>query len=153
MIESLTFRRADGSFVGVVNGMPYHITDTDPLWDAAQEIADELGDALPLEPPPPAPPPSIPADVSFWRFMLAAWQAGFITETQALAAVRDRTMPPAFADALANLPAADQAVATLKFAGITRMVRADPLFNLIVSAEIATNEQIDALFVAAAAIT
>ena len=31
----ITFKRTDGSFVGVVNGMPYHIIQSDPLFDAA----------------------------------------------------------------------------------------------------------------------
>lgn len=102
--------------------------------------------------PPPSPPP-VPQDVSFWQFMMAAWKLGFITEADALAAVKARVIPPAFAAALAGLPAEGQAEAQIKFAGITRMVRADPLFALVVSAGIATDQQIDAVFTLADAIT
>jgi hypothetical protein len=107
---------------------------------------------VPREPAAP-PAPFVPDDVSFWQFMLAASMAGFVTQAEALVAVRDRAMPAAFAAALSGLPAEAQAVATLKFSGITRMVRADPLFGLLVQAGIATDEQIDAVFVAAAGIT
>ncbi len=110
------------------------------------------GEALePCDPPPPPPPP--PArDVSFWQFMLAAWKLNFITHAEALAAVRSRIMPPAFADAIADLPAEAKLAAELKFAGITRMLRSDPLFGLVVEAAIATDEQIDGVFAVAAAI-
>lgn len=95
----------------------------------------------------------MPQDVSFWQFMMAAWKLGFISEADALAAVQARVIPPAFAAALTGLPAEGQAEAQIKFAGITRMVRADPLFALVVSAGIATDQQIDAVFTLADAIT
>ena len=102
--------------------------------------------------PPPAPPP-VPQEVSMAQVMMAAWKLGFVTQAEALAAVRDKVMPPAFAAALAGLPAENQAEAELKFAGITRMVRSDPLFALVVAANIATDAQIDGVFTLADAIT
>ena len=110
------------------------------------------GEALePCDPPPPPPPPPV-TDVSFWQFMMAAWKLQFITHAEALAAVQARTMPAAFALALAELPAEKKMEAELKFAGITRMLRADPMFSLVVAADIATDEQIDGVFAVAAAI-
>ncbi len=54
--------RPDGTFVGDVNGMPYHIISGEPYWDEAQEIAAELGDDLPMEQPSPLEqPPLAPA--------------------------------------------------------------------------------------------
>jgi hypothetical protein len=100
----------------------------------------------------PPPPPPI-TDVSFWQFMMAAWRLNFISHAQARAAVQSRIMPPAFADAIADLPAEAKLAAELKFAGITRMLRSDPLFGLVVEANIATDEQIDGVFAVAAAIT
>jgi hypothetical protein len=91
-------------------------------------------------------PPLVPQDVSVWQFMMAAWKMGFITQAEALAAVKDKVMPPTFAAALAGLPAENQAEAQLKFAGITRMVRSDPLFALLVGSGIVTGAQIDAVF-------
>ena len=85
--------------------------------------------------------------------MMAAWKLNFITHAEALAAVRQRIMPPAFADAIAGLPAEAKLAAEMKFAGITRMLRSDPLFGLVVEANIATDEQIDGVFAVAAAIT
>lgn len=103
--------------------------------------------------PPPAPPPPPVTDVSFWQFMMAAWKLNFITHAEALAAVRSRIMPPAFAAALVGLPEAARLEAELKFAGITRMLRSDPMFSLVVAANIATDEQIDGVFTVAATIT
>ena len=138
----------------------------DAIPEGAVEISDEIhaawladtagqrwnGEALePCDPPPPPPPPPV-TDVSFWQFMMAAWKLNFITHPQALAAVQARTMPPAFALAIAELPAEQKMEAELKFAGITRMLRSDPMFSLVVAANIATDEQIDGVFAVAAAI-
>jgi hypothetical protein len=51
-LEDLTYRRKDGTYVGVVRGMPYHIIPEDiyGLWEKAVVIADEMGDDLPFEP-------------------------------------------------------------------------------------------------------
>ncbi len=112
-----------------------------------------LWDGLSFAPPPPAAEASAPpTDVSFWQFMMAAWKLNFITHADALAAVRQRIMPPAFAQAIAELPAEAKLAAELKFAGITRMLRSDPMFALVVEANIATDEQIDGVFAVAATI-
>jgi hypothetical protein len=138
----------------------------DAIPEGAIEISDETyaawvadtarqrwdGEALEPCDPPPAPPPPPPRDVSFWQFMMAAWKLNFITHAEALAAVRQRIMPPAFAQAIADLPTEAKLAAELKFAGITRMLRSDPLFGLVVEANIATDEQIDGVFAVAAAI-
>ena len=138
----------------------------DAIPEGAVEISDEIhaawladtagqrwnGEALEAcEPPPPPPPPPV-TDVSFWQFMMAAWKLNFITHAEALAAVQARVMPPAFALALAGLPEEQKMEAALKFAGITRMLRSDPMFALVVGADIATDQQIDGVFAVAAAI-
>jgi hypothetical protein len=124
----------------------YEIVFTGQDW-AFEEIPQ------PPDAPPPPPPPPPPTDVSFWQFMMAAWKLNFITHAEALAAVRQRIMPPAFAQAISDLPAEAKLAAELKFAGITRMLRSDLLFGLVVQANIATDEQIDGVFAVAAAIT
>ena len=111
------------------------------------------GEALEPCDPPPAPPPPPVTDVSFWQFMMAARDLHFITHEEALAAVQSRIMPPAFAEAISGLPQAARQNAELKFAGIQRMLRSDPLFDLVVAANIATDEQIDGVFAVAATIT
>ena len=138
----------------------------DAIPEGAVEISEEIhaawlvdtarqrwnGEVLePCDPPPPPPPPPV-TDISFWQFMMAAWKLNFITHAEALAAVQARTMPPAFVTALAGLPEAARLEAELKFAGITRMLRSDPMFALVVGADIATDEQIDGVFAVAASI-
>ena len=144
--------------------LPAFSTPTPPPTVPEGEMAVWEGDAWVLHPvPPPAPepepdpapeppPPQPVTDVSFWQFMMAAWKLNFITHPQALAAVQARVMPPAFALAIAELPAEQKMEAELKFAGITRMLRSDPMFALVVAANIATDEQIDGVFAVAAAI-
>ncbi|CAM5183779.1 Phage tail assembly chaperone protein OS=Bosea thiooxidans OX=53254 GN=SAMN05660750_04076 PE=4 SV=1 [Bosea thiooxidans] len=44
----LQFRRPDGSFVAIVNGLPYHIIEGDPLYAEAEQA----GQDLPFEPVP-----------------------------------------------------------------------------------------------------
>lgn len=69
---SLLYRRPDGSFVASINGMPYHVIEDDPLFEAAQQAAADLGDALPLEPPPPEPEPdqvTVVYPVDLWSRM------------------------------------------------------------------------------------
>jgi hypothetical protein len=110
-------------------------------------------DKLVIAPAAPPAPPQPVTDVAFWQFMMAAWRLGFITLAEAEAAVTQRVMPAAFAAALAGLSQENQAEARIKWAGITRMVRTDPLFALIVAAGIATDEQIDGVFAVAATIT
>ena len=62
MLQSLTFRRTDGTLVGQVNGLPYHLVEGDPLWPMAQAIAADMGDELPFEPAPSPPaPPAMPS--------------------------------------------------------------------------------------------
>lgn len=138
----------------------------DAIPEGAVEISDEIhaawlvdtarqrwnGQALEACDPPPPPPPPPVTDVSFWQFMMAAWKLEFITYAQALAAVQARTMPPAFALALAGLPEEQRMEAELKFAGITRMLRSDPMFAMVVAANIATDQQIDGVFAVAGAI-
>lgn len=154
MTWTLKHRRDDGTFVIILNGYPYHVVQNDPLF-ADVAAASEGADLEPEMSPTPTPPaqPSVPQDVSMWQFMTAAWKMSFITQAEALAAVKDKVMPPAFAAALAGLPDENQAEAQLKFAGITRMVRADPLFALVVAANIATDAQIDGVFTLADSIT
>jgi hypothetical protein len=146
--------RATGFFLSYINPI---------IPDGAIEISSELHRAWladtvtqrlvngVLEPCDQPPPPPV-TDVSFWQFMMAAWKLEFITHEEALAAVRSRIMPPAFAAAIADLPTEAKLEAELKFAGITRMLRSDPLFSLVVAANVATDEQIDGVFAVAATI-
>ncbi len=59
MMWTLLHRRADGSFVVELNGSPYHVIESDPLF--AEVAAAAEGVDLPPEPPPEPPPPAEPA--------------------------------------------------------------------------------------------
>ncbi len=98
---------------------------------------------------PPAPRVVVPNEVGYWQFMAAAARFGFITPEEAQAAVQHRTMPAVITDVLAALPPEQRAEAEIKLAGITSMVRADPLFDLLVQVGPYTAEQVDAVFLAA----
>lgn len=132
-----------------VNGMDVPLDEA----DLAQREADEAAAALPFA------PPFAPRDVSFWQFMMAARRLGFVSMTEALAAVKQREMPPIFAATLDQAVAAgamtqeQREEADITFAGITRMVRNHPLIAVIVAAGAATDEQIDGTFALAATIT
>jgi hypothetical protein len=76
MLEALTVRLEDGTLVGIVNGLPYHITPSDRYWPEAAAMAIEMGDALSLKPPPPPAPPAPPAPT----------KAELMAQLQALAA-------------------------------------------------------------------
>lgn len=52
-------RRADGSFVALINGMPYHVLPDDPLFPEVEAAAE--GVTLPPEPEPPILPAPSPA--------------------------------------------------------------------------------------------
>jgi hypothetical protein len=102
--------------------------------------------------PPPAPPPPV-TDVSFWQFMLGAAALNIITLAEAEAAVDTRALPALFVAVLDQLPEPERTMARIKIKGITRVVRDDALFTLMVATGAATEAQIDAVFAAAAAIT
>jgi hypothetical protein len=58
MMPTLLHRRADGTFVIELNGYPYHVTESDPLFPEVAAAAE--GVDLPPEPVPEAPPPPPP---------------------------------------------------------------------------------------------
>ncbi len=66
----LQYRRFDGSFVAIINEMPYHITLDDERYAVAKDKADALGNALPFEPAPPMPEPVVMTKIyksDIWR--------------------------------------------------------------------------------------
>lgn len=48
MLENVFYKRTDGTYVGTVNGLPYHILQSDPLYQEAQL----MGAEAPFEPTP-----------------------------------------------------------------------------------------------------
>jgi hypothetical protein len=61
LLMDISLRRADGTFVISLNGLPYHVIDSDPLFLEAAALAAAratAGDPVPLEVPPPQPTPA-----------------------------------------------------------------------------------------------
>jgi hypothetical protein len=151
MFESLTFRRANGTFVGIVNQAPYHIVQSDPLFLDAVAMAAVMGDALPYEPAPEPPPPA-PIVLTNRQLFIALALTGFITEAEALAAARMGTVPAAIEAVFAELPSQDAFAARVTWATMREIPRNHSLITAMIGADLATGEQVDAIFTLGASI-
>jgi hypothetical protein len=109
-----------------------------------QEVA-SVADAAPVLPPEP-PVPSLTRR----QLLLALTGAGFLTPEEALAAATTGAVPAALAAVMASLPLEDQLGISITWASMAVAERSSPLWALLTAAGIATEEQIDALFVAGA---
>lgn len=149
-LESVTYRRADGSFVAVVDGWPYHVTATDPLFAAAQE----MGAEAPMEPG-----PVVLTDeellaaeraqmvLTRLQFGLQSLAAGLMTAAEAEGFLGPRTVPQVGEDALLRIEdAALRVVARMRLVGFERLERSDP-FLVPFQAEVGwTDAQVDDFF-------
>jgi hypothetical protein len=151
MFESLTFRRANGTFVGIVNQAPYHIVQSDPLFLDAVAMAAVMGDALPYEPAPEPMPPA-PIVLTNRQLFIALNLTGFITEAEALAAARMGAVPAAIDTIFAELPDQDAFAARVTWATMREVSRNHPLISTMIAASLATSEQVDAIFTLGASI-
>jgi hypothetical protein len=154
----LIWRRPDGSFVALVEGFPYHVIPSDPLWPLAVEAADALGDDLLLEPEPEQ--PTAEEALAAWRaravltriqFALQAVADGKMTAAEAEAWVGSGTIPALGETAL--LLIADTALRTaarIRFAGAVFIARNDPFLPALQAAAEWTDAQVDDFFIAGA---
>lgn len=118
----LTYRRADGSFLSVLNGMPYHVTTDDPLYSVATAMAAAMGDALGDEPV--LVPPSAAEVLSQRRSVAqidrgplckALLAAGILSPASAILASQGR-WPTEFDAFLKQMTEGQQAVAQIDWA-------------------------------------
>jgi|GEM_PF-2975182 len=102
----------------------------------------------PYDPPPP--PPALPRSITRRQLLLALTGAGLITPEEALAAATSGAVPAAIDAVFAQLPPAEALGARITWATMSVAERDHPLIGALIAAELATAEQVDALFATAA---
>jgi hypothetical protein len=95
-------------------------------------------------------PPPVPEVISRRQFLLALHASGLVTEQEVLAAAQTGAVPAAIDAFFATLPPAQQTAARITWATMTQVERHHPLVQAVIDAQLATAEQVDALFSAAA---
>jgi hypothetical protein len=95
-------------------------------------------------------PPPVPAAISRRQLLIALAQAKLITEAEALAAAKTGEVPAAIDAVFAALPKEQALAARITWATMTVVERDHPLIQAVINAKLATAEQVDALFRAAA---
>jgi hypothetical protein len=95
-------------------------------------------------------PPSAPAAVSRRQLLIALAQAKLITEAEAIAAAKMGEVPAVIDKVFAALPKDQALAAKITWATMTMVERNHPLIQAVIDTKLATPEQIDALFRAAA---
>jgi hypothetical protein len=102
-----------------------------------------------------APPPEVPvvpATITRRQLLLALTAAGLITGEEALAAATTGAVPAQIDAVFADLPEAEALAARITWATMSVAERAHPLILAMINAGLATPAEVDALFVAGAAL-
>lgn len=149
---SVLYRRGDGSFVINRNGMPYHVTEDDPLFAAVAAAAE--GVTLGPEPAIVDGGPvadAVPQSISDRQFFQQLAVDGIITQDQALAS-NAAVIPPPLLTIIEAMPAEQQFAAKMLVSGATVFERNHPMTLAIAAARAMTSEQVDDFFRAAAAL-
>ncbi len=100
----------------------------------------------------PPSPPSLTIILSNRQLFAALALTGLITEADALAAGRVGTVPPAIDAVFASLPEQDAFLARLTWATMREVPRDHALISAMIAANLATAEQVDAIFTLGASI-
>jgi hypothetical protein len=100
--------------------------------------------------PPPAPAP--PIALTKRQLLAALEMTKFINKEEALAAGRFGTVPVAIDDVFAELPEQDAFLARLTWATMREVSRDHTLIGMMIDANLATAEQVDAIFALGASI-
>jgi hypothetical protein len=95
-------------------------------------------------------PPPVPSAISRRQLLIALVAAGLITEVEALAAAKTGDVPTVIDTVFSKLPPEQALAARITWATMTQVERDHPLVQAIIDAQIASAEQVDALFRAAA---
>jgi hypothetical protein len=92
----------------------------------------------------------VPGAISRRQLLIALTATGLITEAEALAAAKTGEVPAVIDTVFSKLPPEQALAARITWATMTTVERDHPLVQAIIDAQIATAEQVDALFRAAA---
>lgn len=118
MLEQVNYKRPDGSLVGTVNGMPYHILPDSEYWESALGMVEDL-DSLEFEPELETPELS-PEDrfksyppVSRAQMLAALVDFEIIEEAEAISWVLG-VLPDAVNNVISNMPTNQQLTAKLQ---------------------------------------
>ena len=140
------FRREDGTFVITVNGMPYHVSHDDPLFEQAQAA----GEDAPFEPERPELVPSIPQQLTFAQLLIGLVTEEWITEAEGEAWLTG-SLPAPVSALIATLPEGQRFAARARAARPSVVLRSDPLVNALAAAQEKTQADMDAFFTTYAA--
>jgi hypothetical protein len=116
-------------------------------------VVDLTPEEIAALPPPPAPAPPAPIILTNRQLFAALALTGFITEAEALAAGRTGAVPAAIDAVFGVLPEQDAFLARLTWATMREVTRDHPLIAAMIAANLATAEQVDAIFTLGASIT
>jgi hypothetical protein len=95
-------------------------------------------------------PPPVPGAISRRQLLIALTATGLITEAEALAAAKTGDVPAIIDTVFSKLPPEQALAARITWAAMTMVERDHPLIQAVINAKLATAEQVDALFKAAA---
>jgi len=104
-------------------------------------------------PPPAAPEPPPPIILTNRQLFAALALTGFITEAEALAAGRTGAVPAAIDAVFGVLPEQGPFLARLTWATMREVPQDHQLINMMIGANLATAQQVDAIFALGASIT
>jgi hypothetical protein len=95
-------------------------------------------------------PPPVPEVITRRQLLIALVAAGLIDTGEAIAAAKTGEVPVLIDAFFSTLPPAQQTAARITWATMTQVERHHPLVQAVIDAQLATAEQVDALFTAAA---
>ena len=140
----VTYRRADGSFVAMVKGRPYHVTAGDPLFAETQRD----GAGAPMEP---AASQLTPEELrtsmrlSRAQLLIGLVSERWITEAEGTAWLIG-TLPASVEALIATLPAEQRFIARARAVSPSVVLRLDPLAAKLAMAQGKTDADLDAFF-------
>ena len=137
----IQFRRPDGSFVAIINGLPYHVTYEDPLFEAAQEAGAEA----PLEPDLIESTDAAAQQLTFAQLLIGLVSEEWITEVEGEVWLAG-TVPAAVSGLIATLPEGQRFAALARASRPSVVLRSDPLVNALAAAQDKSQADMDAFF-------